>query len=162
MARPDSRDERLELATEAAKKQRFSEAANLLESLLADAPDNLRALDLFGFVRFFQSRYEEAETCCRRALALKPDHAYAMKGLGLCLARQNRLDEGVEMLEGAIALKPKWFDPYWDLAVVLSEGQRHEEALAVLGRGQISIPERRTAFAQLAARIREQLGRRDR
>ncbi|MBM4319213.1 MAG: tetratricopeptide repeat protein [Deltaproteobacteria bacterium] len=152
--------QRLEQATRAAQARRLVEADTLLGEILAEQPDQLRALDLLGFVRFFQQRYAEAEQACRRALVLKPDHAYARKGLGLCLARQGRLDEGIAELQRAIALKPGWFDPYWDLAVVLDEGDRPQEALRILAVGQVAVPARRRDFLGFAARLRAVLERR--
>ena len=155
MSEPKDLRELLAQASKAAQSRRLDEAAALIEEVLERDPDNLRALDLFGFVRFFQGRYEEAEGYCRRAVELAPDHAYARKGLGLNLARQGRLDEGQAELERAISLKPGWFDPYWDLAVVLSEGGRKEEALKVLAQGQVAVPSRRTQLLAFAKRIEQ-------
>ena len=48
-----STNDSLAAATEAAKQGKFEEAADLIEQVLAEDQDNLRALDLGGFVRFF-------------------------------------------------------------------------------------------------------------
>ncbi len=146
--------ELLRQATVAAQSRRLDAACELLEQVLAQDPANLRALDLFGFVRFFQGRFTEAEQYCRRALELAPDHAYAHKGLGLCLARQGRVDEGEQELQRAITLKPGWFDPYWDLAVVLREAGRPDDALAVLARAQVAVPRQRARLLGFSRRIR--------
>ena len=155
MSDAEALSELVKQATKAAQERRLDEAAELIESILEQDPDHLRALDLFGFVRFFQGRFAEAETYCHRALELEPDHAYAHKGLGLCLAKQGRLEEGKASLEQAIALKPTWPDPYWDLAVVLTEAERYDDALKVLARGQVSAPARRGGFQQFSAQIRK-------
>ena len=73
MSDPESIQKQLDLATRAAREQRFDAAATILDDVLGAEPDNLRALDLFGFVRFFQGRYEEAEAYCRRALDTEPE-----------------------------------------------------------------------------------------
>lgn len=151
-------DRLIELASKAATEKRFAEAESHLECLLKLEPNHVRALDLFGFVRFFQGRFAEAERYCRRTLDVSSDHAYAHKGLGLCLAKQGQLDEGILELEKAIALKPAWTDPYWDLAVVLVEGERHREALDALERGIKAAPEKREQFRALAERLRNHLG----
>lgn len=149
---------KLAQAKQAARAGLLDEADALLAEVLAGEQDNVQALDLCGFVRFFQGRFAEAEGCCRRVLELDPQHAYAHKGLGLCLARQGRLDEGVAELEQAIRLKPWWLDPYWDLAVVLDEGGRPGDALKVLARGQVAVPAvGRQRLLGLAARIRARL-----
>ena len=147
-------------ASEAARARRFDEAACLLERILEGNPEHLHALDLFGFVRYFQGKYAEAEGYCRRALALAPDHAYAHKGLGLCVAKQGRVEEGVASLERAITLKPTWGDPYWDLGVVLQEAGRLEEALDVLERGEAFATGRRQDFAKFQAQLRRRMASR--
>jgi tetratricopeptide (TPR) repeat protein len=143
----------LERATAAAQGRRLDEASALLEQVLADDDVNLRALDLLGFVRYFQGRPAEAESCCRRALAVDPDHAYAHKGLGLCLAKQGRVDEGVASLERAMSLSPGWFDPYWDLCVVLLEARRFGEVREVARRGAAAVPSRAADLLGLVARL---------
>jgi tetratricopeptide (TPR) repeat protein len=140
-------------ATVLAQRQCFDDAAALLDEVLANQPEHLRALDLLGFVRFFQQRYAEGEALCRRALAVKPDHAYAHKGLGLHLAKQGKLDDGVAMLERAIALAPDWSDPYWDLAVTLVEAGQHAAARAVLDRAKAAIPAERPRLAAFQRQI---------
>lgn len=147
-------DEMLRQAKEAAQARELETAAALLEQVLSEAPDTLQALDLFGFVRFFQQRFAEAEEYCRRALELSPDHAYAHKGLGLCLARQGHVDQGQASLQRAISLKPGWFDPYWDLAVVLRDAGRLQEALAVLARAQVAVPRHRARLLSFSRQLR--------
>ncbi len=141
-------------ATEEAKARRFEQAAALLDEVIAVDPAHLRALDLFGFVRFFQGRFAEAEAYCRRALAIDPDHAYAHKGLGLCVARQGSVDEGIACLERAIALRPAWSDPYWDLGVVLADAGRFDQALDVLGQGAAMAPAKEKDFRKFQAQVR--------
>lgn len=144
-------------ASEAARARRLDEAATLLEQILEADPEHLNALDLFGFVRFFQGRYAEAESYCRRALARSPDHAYAHKGLGLCVAKQGRVEEGIASLERAITLKPTWGDPYWDLGVVLQDAGRLEEALEVLERGEAFAKRSGHDFIKFQTQVRRRI-----
>ncbi len=137
---------RVDAASAAATRRDYAGALVELEAALADDPTHLRALDLAGFVLFFLGRFADAEAMCRRAIAIDPDHAYARKGLGLCVARQGRVDEGVASLRRAIALKPAWFDPYWDLGVVLRDAGRPGEAREVLEEGARAVPDRRADF----------------
>lgn len=146
-------------ARDAARERRWDDAAALLEEALGLEPRHLSALDMLGYVRFFQARYVDAEQACRAALAVSPDHAYAHKGLGLCLARQGQLDEGVASLERAIALAPDWLDPYWDLAIVSMEARQLEAALLATRRGAQAVPAARARLEELARRIEQELGR---
>jgi len=118
----------------------FGEARSRMKEGLAIAPDHLVLLDLAGFVCFFLGDYVSTENYCRRALELKPDHSYACKGLGLALARQGQVDAGVASLERSIALAPGWVDSYWDLAVVLMEAGRSDEALQAVQRAEQAVP----------------------
>jgi len=112
-------------------------------------------LDLFGFVRFFQGSFAEAEAHCRNALRVDPDRAYAHKGLGLCLARQGKIEEGIVSIERAITLRPSWFDPYWDLAVVLSDVGRFDEAIDILAQGAAMVPSRQKDFRKFQTSLRQ-------
>ncbi|MGC4066583.1 MAG: tetratricopeptide repeat protein [Polyangiaceae bacterium] len=134
-------------AQEAAVARDYARAERLLGLVLAAQPCEIRALDLLGFVLFFQGRYAEAERACRRVLDLDSRHAYAHKGLGLCLARQGRVEEGVACLEEAIRIEPRWFDPRWDLAVVFKEAARILDALRVLREAESELPEHRGRYS---------------
>ena len=142
-------DPRLQGAQAAARAGEFDSAEQLLHEILTQDPFSVLALDLLGFVQYFQGRPEAAELACRRALAIDPNRAYSNKGLGLCLAKQGKLDEGLPYLRHAIALEPGWFDPRWDMAVVLCEAERYREALEVLALAELAIPAETKRLTQL-------------
>jgi Flp pilus assembly protein TadD len=132
----------LDEATTLAKRRDFGRSESLLREILDAQPKNVPALDLLGYVLYFQDRATDAEAICRQTLELKPGHAYALKGLGLCVAKRGRIDEAVETIEAAIAAKPDWFDPYWDLCVTLVEAGRYADACGVMKRAREAIPAR--------------------
>ena len=146
--------EELSQAHEAANSRDFARAESLLKDLLSNNPDHLGALDLLGYVLFFQDRPVEAEAVCRRTLELEPEHPYALKGLGLCVAKLGDLDQAVRHLEHAIQRAPEWFDPYWDLCVVLVEGGRAADAVAVVKRARAALPGRETEWSQMERHAR--------
>lgn len=147
-------------ATQAVKNNDHAAAASLLEQALQLDPDNLFALDMLGFVRFFQGQVNDALELCDRALALAPDHAYAHKGKGICLAALGQLDRGVEHLQRAIVLRPNWGDPYWDLAVALYRAKRFDEAIVVLAQAAAMVPQRAKQFRQFQNQIRRDMSNR--
>jgi tetratricopeptide (TPR) repeat protein len=159
MSEQSTTNPRLEVAHKAANLGEFARAERLLHEVLSEDETCLLALDLLGFVQFFLGRPAEAEQACRRAIAIEPNRAYSNKGLGLCLAKQGKLDEGLPFLRHAIELEPAWFDPRWDLAIVLSEAGRHAEALEVLNQAERAIPTEQARFAQLRAEIRTRSSR---
>jgi tetratricopeptide (TPR) repeat protein len=144
---------RLTEAHAAANCGQFERAERLLLEVLAEDASNLLALDTLGFVQYFLGRPDQAEQACRHALAIAPDRAYSNKGLGLCLAKQGKLDEGIPFLHRAIELEPVWFDPRWDLAVVLTEAGRYQEALTVLDDGERVLPSAAPRFNDLRRQI---------
>jgi len=144
----------LDEAKVAAQRREFARAESLVREVLAARPDHVPALDLLGFVVYFQDRPAEAEAVCRQTLALKPDHPYALKGLGLCLAKGGDVAGAVASIERAIALKPDWFDPYWDLAVTLVDAGRMAEAVAVVQRGRAALPDRERDWERMERHAR--------
>jgi tetratricopeptide (TPR) repeat protein len=147
--------ELLDQAHQLASMRRYPAAENALRAALAQEPDNVAALDLLGFVLYFQERPAEAEAACRRVLELRPDRAYALKGLGLCLAKQGSVDEGITYLERAIEQEPGWFDARWDLIVTLTAARRFDAADAALARARERMADRGHAWDQLAKHVGE-------
>jgi Flp pilus assembly protein TadD len=143
-------------AGRAASAKALEKAADLASKALALDENHLKALDLMGFIRFFQGEYRESEACCRRALQVKPEHAYALSGLGMSLARQGRLEEGLEMMTRAMTVKPDWPEPYWDMAVILLESGDRERAAQILERGQTNAPSAARRFQGLLLKIQNE------
>lgn len=141
MSHANNSDPRLEGAQRAATDGDLPLAEQLLSLVLKDDPSSLVALDLLGFVLYFQDRPVEAEHACRRAIALDPRRAYSNKGLGLCLAKQGKVEQGLPFIHEAIRLEPQWFDPRWDLAIVLMDAERYAEALEVLDEAATALPD---------------------
>lgn len=153
MSEPAKSDPRLDSAHQAASTGDFARAEQLLLEVLSEDEGCLLALDLLGFVQYFQGRPAEAEQACRRAIAIEPNRAYSNKGLGLCLAKQGKVDEGLPYVGRAIELEPQWFDPRWDKAIVFLEARRYDEALATLDEATAAIPAERARFDQLRSEI---------
>jgi Flp pilus assembly protein TadD len=141
-------------AQTAAQARDFGRAEALLREHLSGDPDHVGALDLLGYVLYFQDRASESEAVCRRTLELLPDHPYALKGLGLCLAKQGDLAGAQQSMERAMELEPSWFDPYWDLSVVLVDAGRITDAFAVLARARAALPDRQTEWDRMERHAR--------
>lgn len=108
-----------------------------LNRALEVSPNNIEAIDLDGFVKYFLGDYKSCKEMNERALKLDPDHTYAYKGLGLALAKMGQVEEGIQSLRKAIELTDiNFMDPYYDLAVVFYEHNRFDEALQVLEEGR--------------------------
>ena len=143
----------LQKASQAASARNLEEAERYLMPVLDKVPNHVKALDLLGFVRFFQKRYPECEQLCRRVLDLEPGRAYALNGLGMALARQGRLEEGLEIIHTAMEKSPTWTEPYWDAAVLLIGAKDYLRARAVLDQGLQNAPKGTARFQKLLAKI---------
>lgn len=101
-----------------------------------DSNNDLELLNLYGYVSFRLGNYRLSLETNEKVLQKEPHSVYALKGKGLCLFRLGNQEEGIKLLQKAAALTdPSFMDPYYDLAVVLSEAGRKEEALAVIEEG---------------------------
>jgi tetratricopeptide (TPR) repeat protein len=132
---------------------KLADAEKVLGDLLKDDPGHKGALDLMGFVLFFQKRYAEAEACCVKSLDRYPDNAYAMNGRGLCLAKQGRVEEGLGSIRRAMEAKPAWFEPYWDYLVTCGEHGRKDLAEPILSEALRRFPRAQARLSLLAERF---------
>lgn len=126
---------------ERARKAESLEVYEVAERCLARAldlePEHLTALKLWGYVWFKLGDFARCLEINQKAVSLAPDDAYIQKGLGISLAKCGCVEEGIHALQKAIALAaPDFTDPYHDLAVVLVENNRVQEAIAVLEQGR--------------------------
>ncbi|MBU1221235.1 tetratricopeptide repeat protein [Myxococcota bacterium] len=113
------------------EESNFTEATALLSSALSNEIDEefrIWIYDNLGFLTYFSGNINGALDWCDKSLALKPDNSYALKGRGICLAKLGQLEDGIKSLLQSIALDPAFFDPHHDLAVILLEAGRFNEA----------------------------------
>jgi len=122
---------------EMAEKEEFQVAMIYIDKALKQQPNNPLLLNLMGYIHYNLENFPECESCNRSVLAIEPENSYAHKGLGICLSRTGRVEEGIELLKKSIQLAPTGFlDPYHDLALVLMENNRCDEAMTILTQGR--------------------------
>ena len=116
-------------------------AQMLIEKALVQAPDDIELLGYFGYVSFMLQNYSDARRANEKVLALDDDNVYANKGLGLTLARSGELERGLEHLRKSTRLTTSaYMDPYHDLAVLLIENGRRQEAAEVVRQAEQKAP----------------------
>lgn len=119
----------------------FQLAEILLSKAIEKDSTNLKLFEQYGFVSFMLGNYLDAKKANEIVLNKYPDNAYANKGMGLSLGRLGDIDKGIEYLKKAISLSDENFtDPYYDLAVLLFENNRKEEALKIIENGREKYP----------------------
>lgn len=130
-------DQLVALGREKITEEEFQLAELYLSRALAIKPGDTTILNLLGFVHYSMENYPECEACNRKVLEIDPGNAYSFKGLGICLSKVGQVEKGIEHLKKSIELASADFtDPYHDLALVLVENNRCDEALDILEKGR--------------------------
>jgi tetratricopeptide (TPR) repeat protein len=106
---------------------RKTEAAELIERIIALDPQNADAHNNLGNILEGLGKGPEAESCYRRAIALRPGHAPAHNNLGVVLMAQKRVAEAVGAYRRAVALDPDSADFRYNLGNALRKsGERRQ------------------------------------
>jgi radical SAM protein with 4Fe4S-binding SPASM domain len=155
----DSADGLIALAREAILQKQFYHALIYIQRALLFEPNRIEALQLAGFACFFLNRFDESLRYNEQALLLSPEDTHALHGKGMCLTRLDRYDEGLAALrQAARQTGKKFMDPYYDMAVVLIEHERLDEARKALDQGCAKnpafLPMARPLYKQIKNRIR--------
>jgi tetratricopeptide (TPR) repeat protein len=108
---------------------------------------------------YHAGRFADAQRGCRTALKLLPDDANALYLLGLTEVGLGSVEAGVARIEGVIAQDPTRADRACGLADVLKRLQRLDEAVRVLGRAVMRVPDNADAFRRLVEATRAQAER---
>ncbi len=150
-------DLRSNLAGVHARRGEFAQAETQLRAALAIDPGNPELHNRLGVVLLAQGRRAEAVTTLRAALALAPGHggnAETHHTLGVALGALGRRDEAETSLRAALALAPNHADANCNLAILLTQGKRHAEALPYFQAALALQPENQTALARLGFALR--------
>lgn len=125
------------------KVNKFIERGNLqlaemvLSRAIEKGSQNEGILNLYGYTNFMLENYEESKNANKKLLSINPNDAYANKALGLCLAKLGETNKGIDYLKKAIEFTDENFlDPYYDLAVVLLENNKKEDAINIIEKAR--------------------------
>ena len=92
-------------ARSAMVKQKYSDAAALLQQLLAADPKDFGAWAELGTTYFLQDKFGDAEKAYRSALAEKPKFALGLLNLGRVLIAQKKFEEAIPTLTQLIEVR---------------------------------------------------------
>lgn len=93
----------------------------VLNSLLAEMPEDADALQLLGVIRRMQGAHGEAESLYKRSLAIKPEQAHVHHNLGNLYRTLGRYSEAIAAQREALRLKPNYAEAWLDLGLAQSE-----------------------------------------
>jgi Flp pilus assembly protein TadD len=97
--------------------------------VLANQPNNARAVYLLGLTFAQRGMLPGAVECWRRAIALKPDYVEAYSNLGAALGQLKQTDGALLYLRRAVELDPRSAAAHNNLASTLSETDQPDEAI---------------------------------
>lgn len=126
------------MAFDLLRKQRFAEAAEVLESLLPQATKQPEIWHWLGFVRWKQGKTGEALLLMERALDAQPDNTTFLVNLGALLTSLGKPSAALSHLQRALAVQPSLPSAHNNLANALrslgqidAAGRHYEAALAL-------------------------------
>jgi len=106
-AYPNDRSLRYAQALLYQEQGRMRRAANALEALVAEAPDDAGLLNALGYLLTDSlDRHTEAHSYLERALAIEPDNAAIIDSMGWVLYHLGQYDAALEHLQRAFELFP--------------------------------------------------------
>jgi len=147
----------LALAHSEAHRQR--EAFTILQRVLADEPDNAKALELLGLVELRLGHWKQARDASRRAVDRRAGLARAWNNLGVASYQLGDVAAALDAWKEAVAREPDLWDALWNLGAKAAEAKRGDLAVPALRRFVAEAPARyredqaraRTLLAELAA-----------
>jgi tetratricopeptide (TPR) repeat protein len=125
----DPKQAALTRAENALGEGRMEEAEKTLRELLADDPDNVKALKLLATIAIEASRFKPARKLLERAVSIEPGFVPGWNELANLYMKQDRYDEALEAAQRAIELDPQMVQARVVLGNILTRAQRHEESL---------------------------------
>ena len=99
-------EKRLFEAVEAMNEERYLEALQILDKLIARKPTFAEAWNQRAAALWKLGRHEESILDCERTLVLKPQHYGAWQGMGICRLHLGEIEEACRCLREALKILP--------------------------------------------------------
>jgi tetratricopeptide (TPR) repeat protein len=132
----------------------YDDAAKYLQESLAQDPANIEARYHLGRVRYQQNRFDLAIAAFEEVLTRDPGNVKAEDNLGLSLEARNEIDPAIAAYRKAIGIDEKQQlhngQPYLDLGTLLVKSNRTAEAIPLLVRATVILPNAPQAHYELA------------
>lgn len=109
----------------------LTEARQLLEKALPDAPDKASIFLNLGNIAIREGRTTDALQLCMRARGINRDSPEIENSLGLALALSGKREESIAHFQRAIELKPDYASPRRNLALTLQDTQQTTASLGL-------------------------------
>jgi tetratricopeptide (TPR) repeat protein len=140
---PESPDVRAYLALHYAKTGDITNAAPLLERVVAESPDRLPALEALATVREKQNRLADALTLRQQIHTMKQPSPAELTHLGALAMELGRTDIAIDAFERARTQQGAAFQHHLELGVLYLAARRYDDARVSLDR----VPRTHPAYA---------------
>lgn len=117
MSEPTTRQALLKQSRDLMRKQKYPEAAELLQGMLDDDAENEDAWELLGLSRFLANDLDQACEAFQQLTKLNPGHAQGWVNLGAVLNRQGDFKRAAESLRRALQKDRKCAEGYYNLGI---------------------------------------------
>ncbi len=141
------------LALDYHTKGSLAEAESLYRDILAEDPNQIRALHNLGVIGLQTSRPDDARILFETALVLDPGYADAHANLGVALKELGLPGEAEGSLRKALELNPDMGEAHFNLGNILGDVGRMEEAVPAYGRAIKLTPDDARPHAHLGAAL---------
>lgn len=118
----------LDLAAELAAEGHLVEACEALRAMLQAGPPSAEVAFMLGELLYRSGDLTAARERFYMAIEVDPDHLAARASLGCLLAEMHEPELAIAALDGVVSQQPDFADAHWQLAGVLEETGRIEEA----------------------------------
>lgn len=136
---------------------RLADAEREVAAALAETPDDFEALLVSGELALRQGQFETAHRMLTKAGEQKPFATRRLQLLAAVLHANGRRDEAIECFRNILQVNPGFQPAYTDIAAVLWEENRRDEAFAYVERALRHWPDLHVA-AQLHDSFSKQAG----
>ena len=131
------------------RKERRQASASVRAKSLPGA-DPALARDFRDAVQYLQAgRLHDSDLAHRRVLAKLPRHAPSLHHLGLIAFKRNARSAPVDYIRQSLAIDPNYHQAWLNLAVILGEMRRAEEAIDACRQCMALQPTKSEAYAVL-------------
>jgi tetratricopeptide (TPR) repeat protein len=117
MTQQTSGDSFIKLSRDLFREKRFAEAAEILQILLEQNPQDEVALEMLGMARYLNKELEAAREVFERHTKLNSGHAKAWVNLGAVLNRLGEFRKAVEALRRALQKDRKCAEAYYNMGI---------------------------------------------
>ncbi|MBF0261966.1 MAG: tetratricopeptide repeat protein [Magnetococcales bacterium] len=128
---------------------RLERAVAMYERILAEDPDEPRALANLAIALNQLRRHAEAETICRRAIRVAPNHAEAWNHLGIILSDRRDFTASVEAYRRCVEIDPAHHLAWTNLGIALVRQGVVHEAIHAFRRALEAEPDHTQALMHL-------------